>query len=213
MDSSAGSRCWDALSISFRCALIGVTAVCATACQRQAADAAAEKPRPQQAGQPISPYATAGHIAGARAALVSGNSQAAQQHVDAMARDFSRSIRLRDVNRPINHEAARAAVRPMPGVLSAIWLDADNLAVMVGGQEYRDMDMVNRICVALEPLGDTLGVVVNLQDATARNGDEATTLSRNCQLPEGQRALLQVKRQVDVVAPEVRGQFKEMQKR
>jgi len=101
----------------------------------------------------------------------------------------------------------------MPGVLSAIWLDADNLAVMVGGQEYRDMDMVNRICVALEPLGDTLGVVVNLQDATARNGDEATTLSRNCQLPEGQRALLQVKRQVDVVAPEVRGQFKEMQKR
>lgn len=119
MDSSAGSRCWDALRIAFRIALIGVIAFCATACQRQAADAAAEKPRPQQAGQPINRYAAAGHIAGARAALAAGNSQAAQQHVDVMARDFSRSIRLRDVNRPINHEAARATVRPMPGVLRA----------------------------------------------------------------------------------------------
>lgn len=84
---------------------------------------------------------------------------------------------------------------------------------MVGGQKYRGMDMIDRICVCLEPLGDTLGVVVNLQDATAKNGDEATTLSRNCQLPEGQRALMQAKRQVDVVAPDVREQFKEMQKR
>jgi len=213
MKSSAGRRCGEALHLSFRFALTGAVAVCAAACQRQSADAAAEKPRPQQAGQPVNPYATAAHMAGARAALVTGNSQAAQQHVDAMARDFSRSIRLRDASRPINREAARATVRPMPGVRSAIWLDADNLAVMVDGQKYRDMDVIDRICVALEPLGDTLGVVVNLQDAKARNGDEAETLSRNCQLPEGRRALLQAKRQVDVVAPEVREQFKKMQRR
>jgi hypothetical protein len=50
------------------------------------------------------------------------------------------------------------------------------------------MAMIDRVCVALEPLGDTLAVVVNLQDATAKNGDEAITLSRNCQLPEGQNA-------------------------
>lgn len=109
MDSSAGSRCRDALCISFRVALIGVIAFCATVCQRQAADTAAEKLRPQQTGQSINPYTASAHIAAARAALVAGNSQAAQQHVDAMARDFSRSIRLRGVNRPINHEAARAA--------------------------------------------------------------------------------------------------------
>ncbi len=214
MDSSAGCRCLEALSTRFlRFSLIGAVAVCAVACQRQAADTAAEKPRPQQAGQPINPYATAGHIAGARAALLAGNQQAAQRHVEAMARDLSRSARLRDTRRPINHEAARAAVRPMPGVRSAIWLDADNLTVMVDGQQYRDMDMIDRICVALEPLGDTLGVVVNLQDAKARNGDEAATLSRNCQLPEGQRAFMQAKRQVDVVAPEVREQFKKTQRR
>lgn len=214
MDSSAGCRCREAPSSRFlRFALIGAVAVCAAACQRQAADTAAEKPRPQQAGQPVDPYATAGHIAGARAALLTGNQQAARQHVEAMARDISRSARLRDASRPINHEAARAVVRPMPGVRSAIWLDADNLAVMVDGQQYRDRDMIDRICVALEPLGDTLGVVVNLQDAKARNGDEAATLSRNCQLPEGQRAFMQAKRQVDVVAPEVREQFKKMQGR
>lgn len=213
MDSSAGCRCREAPSTRFlRFALIGAFAVCAIACQRQAA-AAFEKPRQQQAWQPADPYATVGHIASARAALLTGNQQAAQQHAGAMARDLSRSAHLRDTGRSINHEVARAAVRPMPGVRSAIWLDADNLAVMVDGQPYRDRDMIDRICVALEPLGDTLGVVVNLQDAKARNGDEAETLSRNCQLPEGQRAFMQAKRQVDVVAPEVREQFKNMQRR
>lgn len=128
-------------------------------------------------------------------------------------RATSRAPRLRDTRRPIDHEAARAALRPIPGVRSAIWLDADNLVVMVDGQTYRDMDMIDRLCVALEPLGDTLGVVVNLQDAKARNGDEAETLSRNCQLPEGQRAFMQAKRPVDVVAPEVRERFKGMQGR
>lgn len=214
MDSSAGCRCREAPNHRFlRCALLGAVAVCATACQRQAADTAAEKPRPQQAGQALNPYTTAGHIAGARAALLTGDQQAAQQHVEAMARDVARSARLRDTRRPIDHEAARAALRPIPGVRSAIWLDADNLAVMVDGQPYRNMDMIDRLCVALEPLGDTLGVVVNLQDAKARNGDEAATLSRNGQLPEGQRAFMQAERQVDVVAPEVRGRFKKMQGR
>lgn len=174
MDSSAGCRCGEALHLFFRFALIGAVAVCAAACQRQTADTAAEKPRPQQAGQPVNPYAAAGHIAGARAALLTGNQQAAQQHVDAMARDFSRSMRLRDVSRPVDHEAARAVVRPMPGVRSAVWLDADNLAVMVDGQQYRDRDLIDRICVALEPLGDTLGVVANLQDGEERRrGDDA----------------------------------------
>ena len=54
--------------------------------------------------------------------------------------------------------------------------------------------------------------LMNLQDVAAKNGDEAETLSRNCQLPQGQRAFLQTKRQVDAVPPEVREKFKKMQR-
>lgn len=212
MDSVVGVRRWEALRIPLQIVMIGLTAVCIAACDQRASDKTAEKPRPQQAGQPLNPYVTAGHVMGARAAIVASNSQAAEQHVNAIAHDFARSTRIRDVNRPIDHEAARGAVRLLVGVRSAIWLDADNLAVMVDGQNCRSMDMIDQVCLALEPLGDTLGVVANLQDARAKNGDEAMTLSRNCQLPEGQRALMQAKRQVDVVALEVREQFEKMQR-
>jgi hypothetical protein len=37
------------------------------------------------------------------------------------------------------------------------------------------------------------------------------TLSRNCLLPVGERALMQEKRQVDVIAPELREAFKREQ--
>jgi hypothetical protein len=84
---------------------------------------------------------------------------------------------------------------------------------MVDGQKFRNMDMIDQVCLSLEPLGDTLGVVVNLQDVAAKNGDEAETLSRNCQLPQGERAFMQAKRQVDAVSPQLRKQFKEMQRK
>lgn len=71
--------------------------------------------------------------------------------------------------------------------------------------------MSDRVSIALEPLGDTLAVVVNVLEVTATNGDEAEMLSRNCQLAEGERAFLQRKRQVNVLAPEVREQFNRMQ--
>jgi hypothetical protein len=82
---------------------------------------------------------------------------------------------------------------------------------MVNGEQYRTMAMIDQVCVALEPLGDTLAVVVNVQDVTASKPDGATTISRNCQLPEGQRAFLQGRREVDVVSGEVRGQFRDQQ--
>jgi hypothetical protein len=191
--------------------LIGLAAFCMAACGERPSDKVAAKPRPQQAGQPINSYATAGHILGARAAVVAGDTRAAEQHINAMANDLARSARIRDVRRPVDHEAARVAVRPLPGVRSSVWIDADNLLVMVDGQKFRNMDMIDQSCLSLEPLGDTLGVVVNLQDVAARNGDEAETLSRNCQLPQGERAFMQAKRQVDAVSPRVREQFKKMQ--
>ena len=190
---------------------IGLAALGTSACEREAADERAEQPRPQQAGQPVNPVKLAAHLHAARVAAVTGNNKAAEAHIKAVASDITRSARMPDPHRPIDHEAARAVVRPIDGVRTSLWLDRENFVVMVGGQPHRSMEMIDRVCVALEPLGDTLAVVVNVQDVTAKNGDEAETLSRNCQLPEGERAFLQKKREVDVVAPEVRGQFKRMQ--
>jgi hypothetical protein len=167
--------------------------------------------RPQQAGQPIDPYATAAHIAGARADLLVGDARGAEAHVNAVANDMLRSARVPDVSRPIDHEAARTAVRALEGVRSAIWLDAANFIVMVDGADRRSMATIDRVCRALDPLGDTLAVVVGVQDATAKTPDAATTLSRNCRLPQGQLAFLQAKRQVDVVAPELRSTFRKQQ--
>lgn len=190
---------------------LGLAALVVGACERQGADERAEQPRPQQAGQPVNPVKLAAHLHAARAAAVTGDNKAAEAHIKAAASDITRSARMPDPRRPIDHEAARAAVRPIEGVRTSLWLDRENFVVMVGGQQHRSMEMIDRVCVALEPLGDTLAVVVNVQDVAARNGDEAETLSRNCQLAEGERAFLQKKRQVDVVAPEVREQFKRMQ--
>ncbi|MEO7363693.1 MAG: hypothetical protein ABI120_25405, partial [Gemmatimonadaceae bacterium] len=137
-------------------------------------DQHAETRHPQQAGQPVNPYAMAGHIVAGRADLLTGDSRGAQKHLQAMANDF---------------------------------------VVMVGDQQHRSMAMIDEVCFALEPLGDTLAVVVNVQDVTAKNPDGATTLSRNCQLQEGERAFLQAKREVDVVPKETRERFKEMQRK
>ena len=119
--------------------------------------------------------------------------------------------RMPDPYRPIDREAARQATRKLDGVRSAFWIDRENLMVMVDGSERRSMATIDQVCIALQPLGDTLAVIVNLQDISAQNPDAATTLSRNCQLPEGQRAFGQRKRQVDVVGAETRAVFKDQQ--
>lgn len=106
-------------------------------------------------------------------------------HVETMQRDQLRAMRIADATRPIDHEAARTAVRPLQGVQSSVWIDNANLLVLVGGGAYRSMATIDRICMALQPLGDTLGVVVNLQDVAATTSEGADTLSRNCQLRAG----------------------------
>lgn len=168
-------------------------------------------PPPRQAGQPVNPYVVAGHVAAADVAAAAGNPRAAQVQLEAARKDMPRSMRVPDPAQPIDPEAARAAIRRLRGVRAVVWMDRQNLLVMVDGQRYRGMDTIDRICEALEPLGDTLAVVVNLQDITARNGDEAVTLSRNCQLPEGERALGQRKRQVDAIDPQLRRTFQAQQ--
>lgn len=189
--------------------LTAVVVCCAAGCSQApqgSATDAAYPPRSAQSG--TNPLATAGHLVGIEAAGLTGDQHAMRGHVEAMHQSMMRDMRVADPSRPINHEAARAAVRPLPGVQSSVWIDASNMLVMVGGGQYRSMDTIDRLCRALEPLGDTLSVVVNVQDVTATTSEGADTLSRNCQLGAGERAMFQQKRQVDVLDPEVRRVFR-----
>ena len=161
---------------------------CNQAPQERAADSA--RPRPT-AGQGTNPLTTVGHLAGIEAAGLTGDQRAMRGHVEAMHNNLMRDMHLADSGRPINPEAARAAVRPLKGVQSSVWID--------------------RICGALEPLGDTLAVVVNVQNVMATTSEGADTLSRNCQLGAGERAMFQRKRQVDALDPEVRRVFRGQQ--
>ncbi len=120
---------------------------------------------------------------------------------------------IADPHRRIDPESARLVAGRIEGVRSVAWMDQTHLIVRVDSAERRSMQMIDQVCDALDPLGDTLGVVVVLQNANARNGDEMQSLTRNCQLAEGQRALGQGKREIDTVSPEVRAQFKAMQDR
>lgn len=181
---------------------------CNQAPQERAADSA--RPRPT-AGQGTNPLTTVGHLAGIEAAGLTGDQRAMRGHVEAMHNNLMRDMHLADSGRPINPEAARAAVRPLKGVQSSVWIDRSNLLVLVGGGQYRSMDTIDRICGALEPLGDTLAVVVNVQNVMATTSEGADTLSRNCQLGVGERAMFQRKRQVDALDPEVRRVFRGQQ--
>ena len=162
--------------------------------------------RPQQAGQPMDPLRTAAHMAGARVAAITGDQAGVQRNIEGMSEDMRRAMKMADLMRPINQEAARGIARTMPGVRSANWIDRNNLLVRVDGADLRNQQTIDELCVRLEPLGDTLAVVVHLQNAAPANRDQMDTLSRNCQLAEGDQAFGQRQRSVDALDPMVRAQ-------
>lgn len=164
--------------------------------------------RPQQAGQPMDPVRTAGHMAGARLSALAGDQAGVQRNMDAMSEDLRRAMKLADASRPIDREAARSIARTMPSVRSANWIDRHNLLVRVDGAQSRSQQTIDDLCVQLEPLGDTLAVVVHLQDASATHPDQMDTLSRNCQLAPGDQAFMQPARTVDALDPAVRAQHR-----
>lgn len=168
----------------------------------------AAQPRPQQAGQPMNSMQTAARLAAMRAAAIIGDQDGVRRNFEAMHGDMMRSMKIPDAARHIDPESARTAARAVPGVRSAVWIDRANLLAMVDGAEYRSQHTIDAICLQLEPLGDTLAVVVNLQNARARTGDELEILSRNCQLQPGDRAFMQARRQIDVVDPAVRARHR-----
>ena len=194
---------------------IGVLALCAVACSPSGGHngTGATADSHQQAGQPMSAANVARHVAAAHAAALIGDPRSAQANAAAIADDLRGSIKVPDAARLVPHEAARAAVRSLAGVRSSVWIDQSNLIVMVDGAQYRTLGMIDHVCDALAPLGDTLGVVVNLQNVAATSSHGADTLSRNCQLPVGQRALTQSKRQIDALDPALRRTFEVQQGR
>jgi hypothetical protein len=191
--------------------VLGVFAVAGAlaGCQSQSSGAKSHQPAAQ--APRVTPLSVAQRVAAVRAGALLGDSEAVGQNVQGMTRDILHDARIPDPARPIDHEAARAAVRPLPGVRSVVWMDHDNLLVMVGGAAYRNMAMVDRVCAALDPLGDTLAVVVNVQDVTATTSEGADAVSRNCRLPGGQRAFLQPRRRIEVLDPAIRKAFKAQQ--
>lgn len=166
------------------------------------------EPKPQQAGQPLDPVKVAARITAVRAAAAIGDDETMQANVEALQDDMRRSIRLADPARTIDRESARMAARLVPGGRSVAWVDLSNLFVIVDRNEAKSYDTIDRICLRLESLGDTLGVVVNLQSGAALNGDDLQILARNCQLPPGERALLQADRQLDVLPGSIRSQHR-----
>lgn len=164
--------------------------------------------QPERAGQPLDPVETAAAVAAIRSSALRGDQDGVRRNMEAFSDDFRRSIKLADPRRQVDREAARAAIRHVDGVRSVAWVDRENLLVIVSRNADRSYATIDAICLELESLGDTLGVVVNLQSGAARTGDELEILSRNCQLAPGDRAFAQRHRQIDVVPPHVRAQHK-----
>lgn len=193
-------------SIAAACIFLTLTIV---GCQSQTSDATSRE-QARQAPR-VTPISVAKHIAAARATALMGDQKAVAQNVQGMTKDILHDAHIPDASRSINHEAARAVIQPLAGVRSVVWIDHNNLLVMVGGAQYRDMATVDRACDALAPLGDTMGVVVNVQDVTATTSEGADAVSRNCQLPAGQRAFMQSKRRIEALDPATRKAFEAQQ--
>lgn len=172
-------------------------------CTKQPAETPA---RPAQAGQPMNPVETAARIAALRASAVMGDHKGVERQMNAMHSDMMRSMKVPDTTRAIDKEAARIAARQVPGVRSVVWVDNTRLLAIVERNELRTYRTIDDICLKLEPLGDTLAVVVNLQSGAARTGDELEVLSRNCQLAPGDHAFMHRPRQLDVLDPDIRRQ-------
>jgi hypothetical protein len=164
--------------------------------------------KPQQAGQPLDPIELAARMAASQAAAAVGDQEAVEANMQAINEDVLKAIKLADPARSVDRESARQAARRVDGVRSVAWIDRENLFVIVSRNEARSYATIDAICLELESLGDTLGVVVNLQSGAATNGDDLEIMSRNCQLAPGDRALLQANRQIDVIPTGIRAQHR-----
>lgn len=192
-----------------RLALLLVSLALMAGCTREAP----EEPKPERAGQPVSGAEFVGRVAVATAASAMGQDELAHTQLRAMGEDYRRAIKLADPTRVVNREQARQVARGIEGVRSVAWVDTANLYVIVERNAHKVEATIDRICIALEPLGDTLGVVVNLQSGEAQTAAELQLLVRNCQLAVGDHALLHDRRDRNVVPDVVWAQHEANQQR
>lgn len=204
LESSAGLACAVAAAMLM---LFG----CAVAEQTGTSESSTAGTKLEKAGKPLDPATTAARVAGVRIAAMTGDQRAVQREMEAMNEEMRRSMKLPDASRPIDREQARSIVRAIEGVRAVAWVDRSNLLVKVDGPQYRNQAMIDRVCIALQPLGDTLATVVNLQDSRARNHDELQTVSRNCQLDGNDRAMFQERREMDVLPESYRSEHAQQQ--
>src|SRR5690606_32807569 len=108
---------------------------------------------------PLDSMEVAARMAAIRASALNGDQDGVNRNMQAFSDDFRRSIRLADPARAIDRESARSAIRGVSGVRSVAWVDRENLLVIVSSNEARSYQTIDDICLELEALGDTLGVV------------------------------------------------------
>lgn len=185
-----------------------LTLVFLSGCSAQPAPETEPATRRPQRNDDQRPGAALGHILAADVAAIAGDRDGARNQMRAAQDAFRRDNKIPDAGRVVDHELARVAAKRVAGVRSAVWLDRENLLLIVSENAQKSYETIDQVCLELEPLGDTLGVVVNLQSGAATNGDELEILSRNCQLDPGDRAFMRKARQVDVLSPEIRAQHK-----
>lgn len=113
------------------------------------------------------PASVARHMGAIRAASAAGDDTAMRAGVDAMNTASRQAMRLVDPGRAVDREAARAAVQQLPGVRAAGWIDRTRLLVIAARGDAGAEAMIDTVCRRLEPLGDTVGVVVSVQGAAA----------------------------------------------
>lgn len=163
----------------------------------------------ERAGQQhADPLKTAGHIGAMRAAALAGDEEAIRRNANAMSEDMRKAMKLADPARRIDQEAGRNAARTVPGVRSATWLDRTHLLVRVDDLSLRTQATIDEVCYRLQPLGDTLGVVVHVQSATGRKPGDLDGIARNCQLEPGDSAFAQTDRRLNALDPAIREQHR-----
>jgi hypothetical protein len=170
-----------------------------------------EERKPKRA-EPLDPVRVAGRMAMVQAASVAGDQEEVNRQMSGFQDEIRQAMRLPNPSQRIDPEAGRSAVKVMPGVHSVAWLDRDNLLAIVEDERLRSQRTIDAICIQLEPLGDTLGVIVNLRTRAAHRPEERGALSRNCQLAPGEVALFQKKRKDYDPPPEIVAAFRASQK-
>lgn len=145
-------------------------------------DATTEHRLAAQAGLASSPQVAAVRQVAVDAPALAGN----RRDPAAMQKHPSLAPRL------IDREAFRPSART----------SRKNLLKLVVASQKRNMASIDRSGTVPALLGDTLTAVVNLQAISANISAVADTFSRNGQLGQGMRAMLQPKRRMDVLQPE-----------